>query len=108
MKFLIFFAILAIGIFFTFLKCREDGYQNAIIGIIASIALSIVSSFLYVYMMVLKLYFPNPVTLLQWQQMKIQKITTNMSLIPLWTTKNQIWMILVIHNLIIQQNHKNQ
>ena len=47
MKFLIFFAILAIGIFFTFLKCREDGYQNAIIGIIASIALSIVSSFLY-------------------------------------------------------------
>lgn len=39
MKFVIFFAILAIGIFFTFLKCREDGYQNAIIGIIASIAL---------------------------------------------------------------------
>lgn len=64
MKFIIFFAILAIGIFFTFLKCREDGYQNVIIGIIASIALSIVSSFIYdgIKTLLSKPDTPTPVT----------------------------------------------
>lgn len=64
MKFIIFFAILAIGIFFTFLKCKEDGYQNAIIGIIASIALSIVSSFLYdgIKSLLFKPDNPTPIT----------------------------------------------
>ncbi len=50
MKIIIIFVILAIGIFSTFLRSKEDGHQNAItiiIGIIATIALSIVSSFLY-------------------------------------------------------------